>query len=172
MDFSEDCPWCQQWKTIGEPCEACRASGKPPFRDDPTPAADVPRPEALLDDGKLTPFAREALHLSPRPEPSPPEDEAARAAHAFAWETCELDGPGFERIGGCKSCHTALATLLRSFADAAERRGYERGLEEAAKECEAEIASYDSGTHEYFSRGVEGCWERIRALRERAGSGK
>lgn len=50
-----------------------------------------------------------------------------------------------------------LASLLRAL----ERETLER----AERECEAEIASYDSGTHEYFTRGAQGCLERIRALR-------
>lgn len=53
------------------------------------------------------------------------------------------------------TCPPGLAALLRAV------RAEER--EACARECEAEIASYDSGTHEYFARGAQGCIDRIRA---------
>lgn len=95
--------------------------------------------------------AEDAANAAPAPEP----DEAERVARDFLdhENSAEWRSPGGAR--------RMLAAIIR----AAEARGRDAGLSEAARECEAEVASYDSGTHEYYYAGARGCLERIAALR-------
>lgn len=78
-------------------------------------------------------------------------------------------------IGATKSEREALVVLLRDRERAAERRGWERGLEEAARECDGERMACErhakalpkAPVHQVGIQIADVCARRIRALRER-----
>jgi hypothetical protein len=94
-----------------------------------------------------------AVHAPEPVAPAPEPDEAERVAR----EWCEQHGTRMA-LGDHRDVAARLAALLRSFASAAERRGWERACEEAARECEAVYEEHTSVTVE--------CARRIRAMKE------